>query len=87
MEPKKRRRRPKYTLMILSDTMEEEGVKQIYIGSVYPDIIHMDVDFRKALKNQPKQFVLFVISFYYQQRLTSTPCLPYIIIHIFQTPR
>ena len=33
MEPKKRRRRPKYTLMILSDTMEEEGVKQIYLGS------------------------------------------------------
>lgn len=33
MEPKKRRRRPKYTLMIFSDKMEEEGVKQVYLGS------------------------------------------------------
>lgn len=32
MEPKKRRRRSKYTLMILSDSMEE-GVKQVYLGS------------------------------------------------------
>lgn len=32
MEPKKRRRRKKYTLMILTDSMEE-GVKQIYLGS------------------------------------------------------
>ena len=33
MEPKKRRRRPKYTLMIFSDKMEKEGVKQLYLGS------------------------------------------------------
>lgn len=32
MEPKKRRRRKKYTLMIFTDSMEE-GVKQIYLGS------------------------------------------------------
>jgi len=32
MEPKKRKRRTKYTLMIFSDSMEE-GVKQIYLGS------------------------------------------------------
>lgn len=32
MEPKKRRRRKKYTLIILTDSMEE-GVKQIYLGS------------------------------------------------------
>lgn len=32
MEPKKRRRKPKYTLMIFSDSMEE-GVKQVYLGS------------------------------------------------------
>lgn len=32
MEPKKRRRSTKYTLMILSDSMEE-GVKQIYLGA------------------------------------------------------
>ena len=32
MEPKKRQRRTKYTLMIFSDSMEE-GVKQIYLGS------------------------------------------------------
>lgn len=33
MEPKKRRRRHKYTLMIFSDSMDEEGVKQVYLGS------------------------------------------------------
>lgn len=33
MEPKKRRRKPRYTLMILSDTLEEGGVKQVYLGS------------------------------------------------------
>ena len=33
MEPKKRRRKLRYTLMILSDTMEEGGVKQVYLGS------------------------------------------------------
>ena len=33
MEPKKPRRKPRYTLMILSDTMEEGGVKQVYLGS------------------------------------------------------
>lgn len=33
MEPKKRRRKPRYTLMILSDSMEEDSVKQIYLGS------------------------------------------------------
>lgn len=32
MEPKKRKRRTKYTLMFFSDSMEE-GVKQIYLGS------------------------------------------------------
>lgn len=32
MEPKKRRRRKKYTLMLLTDSVEE-GVKQIYLGS------------------------------------------------------
>lgn len=32
MEPKKRRRSTKYTLMILSDSMEE-GVKQVYLGA------------------------------------------------------
>lgn len=32
MEPKKRKRRTRYTLMIFSDSMED-GVKQVYLGS------------------------------------------------------
>ena len=61
-------------------------VKHINIGAIYPDIIQINVYFRKTFKNKPKQFIFLMISFYNQQCLISFSLLHFVFTHISQTP-